>query len=169
MSIKDLSLPERAYLKAYMANGGNQTEAYLSIRPKIKRKSAGHLAAKMMANIKSKSSFEERLEYLNLGDQRIAYEAEKGLQAKTLKEVVKTQVVQIKNKDGKVRDKRTITIRNTVEVEDNVTQARTRELLADFHGKRKIKTESEVPGVIRIAIAELEKPGNTGLSDDKDN
>lgn len=168
VGIKDLTLQERKFLKLFNEHPElNQTEVYKKLRPEVREGSAGTLAARMITRINGKVPWEELMDYMGLSEAHISRKTRELMEAKTLREIVKTEVVEIKTKDGEVRDKKTITIRNTETVEDNSTQMRATELASDQRGLRKQKTEIESPGLLRIAIAEIEKPGNTGMSDDK--
>jgi hypothetical protein len=72
-----------------------------------------------------------------LNKERFASELDQRLKANTLREVVKSEVVKVKSKDGRTRPV-VVTTRDTEEVEDNSTRMRATELLADVHGARKV-------------------------------
>jgi hypothetical protein len=71
-----------------------------------------------------------------LGEDRFAKELDKRYQAKTLHEIVTSEAKKVRLKDGRESYK-VLTIRNTVEVEDNTTRMRATELHADVLGARK--------------------------------
>jgi len=45
-------LRERIFIKAYLSNGGNATEAFLAINPKVNKNTAGVLGLRMLRNVK---------------------------------------------------------------------------------------------------------------------
>ncbi len=71
-----------------------------------------------------------------LGEDRFAKELDKRYQAKTLHEFVRSEAKKVKLKDGRESYK-LLTLRNTIEVEDNATRMRATELHADVLGARK--------------------------------
>ena len=71
-----------------------------------------------------------------MGEDRLVKEMDKRYKAKTLHEIVKSEAKKVKLKDGRESYK-VVTLRNTVEVEDNATRMRATELHADVLGARK--------------------------------
>ncbi len=79
---------------------------------------------------------QEMLIVHGLGEDRFAKELDKRYQAKTLHEFVRSEAKKVKLKDGRESYK-LLTLRNTIEVEDNATRMRATELHADVLGARK--------------------------------
>jgi hypothetical protein len=79
---------------------------------------------------------QEMLIMHGLGEDRFAQELDKRYKAKTLDEVVKSEAKKVRLKDGRESYK-VITLRETIEVEDNATRMRATELHADVLGARK--------------------------------
>jgi len=131
VKFKNLTARERIFFRAYV-KGECATNAYLKISPDISRESAAVLGPRMLKRIKKKADFEQLLEAGGLGLDRLALELEKGLNAKTTKFY----------QDEPLGD-----------FEDNTVQQRARELLADFHGKRRQKVDVEHSGNIEIVPA----------------
>lgn len=73
------TLRERKFIKSYIDNSGNATEAYLAISPKVKRDSAEVLGARML--VKVSISIKDTLEQIGLTDVYLANKLKEGLEA----------------------------------------------------------------------------------------
>jgi len=140
-NINKITPQERRFFKAYV-KGGNITRAYLKIRPDVTESSAASLGTRMLQRIKKKADFDHLLEAGGLGMTRLIAEVEKGLNAETTK-YWQDEVVGVH--------------------EDNATQQRARELLADLLGVRKQKldlhhsAEESIVDILTAAHGEREE------------
>jgi predicted transcriptional regulator len=80
------SLRERKFIKAYVENGGNATEAYLAVNPKVKRDSARVLGARLLAKVNV--SVSELLDGLGVTDTYLGKILKEGLEASKVVSVV---------------------------------------------------------------------------------
>ena len=92
MTIKR-TLRERKFIKAYIENGGNATQAYLVLHPEAKRETAGELGYRMLKKVDI--SMDELLEMMGTTDAYLNQKLNEGLEAtKTI------SVVPIKPKEA---------------------------------------------------------------------
>ena len=73
------TLRERKFIKSYIDNSGNATEAYLTISPKVKRDSAETLGPKML--VKVGISVSELLDKMGTTDFHLNEKLKEGLEA----------------------------------------------------------------------------------------
>jgi hypothetical protein len=132
---------EARFFLAYI-NGKTLTDAYLSIRPKVTRKSAGQCGHRLLDQIKQKASWHELLNAADLGPTRLVREVDRRLRAET------THFYQ----DKAVAD-----------VEDNATRMRATELLARMLGK--LRTDIDLH-TDTIEIIPPPLPGEEQADDD---
>lgn len=78
MSIKR-TLRERKFIKAYIENNGNATEAYLVLHPEAKRETAGELGYRMLKKVDI--SMDELLEMMGTTDAYLNQKLNEGLEA----------------------------------------------------------------------------------------
>ena len=76
---KKRTLTERNFIKAYIENGGNETKAYLTIKPEYKGKNAHKLGPRMWANVGI--SVTELLELMGTTDFHLNQKLNEGLDA----------------------------------------------------------------------------------------
>ena len=80
------TLRERKFIKAYIENSGNATEAYLTINPKIKRKNAREYGYRMLQKVDI--SVTELLELMGVTDVCLHQKLSEGLDATKVISVV---------------------------------------------------------------------------------
>jgi hypothetical protein len=135
-------------IQVYLEWTGNHHKAaaaYFKVWPEkrrtMKTATASRLAMREIAYAKSKGADTKVVEAFIAGGQsavRLAVENEKRLNANTLKEIVKSEVIRPRSRKGApAKMPYVLTQRETIEVEDNATRMRATELLADVHGARK--------------------------------
>jgi len=79
MSKSKQILRERKFFEAYISNGGNATEAYLSLNPNCTRDSAKVLGCKLLTKVNL--SMSEALDKIGLTDFYLANKLKEGLEA----------------------------------------------------------------------------------------
>lgn len=85
MSIKR-TLRERKFIKAYIENSGNATEAYLVLHPEAKRETAGELGYRMLKKVDI--SIDELLEMMGTTDAYLNQKLNEGLEATKVVSVI---------------------------------------------------------------------------------
>jgi len=80
------TIRERKFVKTYIENGGNATEAYLSVNPKVKRDSARVLGARLLAKVSI--SVSELLDGIGVTDSYLGKILKNGLEASKVVSVV---------------------------------------------------------------------------------
>jgi len=85
MSIKR-TLRERKFIKAYIENGGNATEAYMSLHPNCSKKSAGDLGYRMLKKVDI--SVTELMEMMGTTDAYLNQKLNEGLEATKVVSVI---------------------------------------------------------------------------------
>jgi len=80
------NIRERKFVKAYIENGGNATEAYLTVSPKASRKSAAELGYRMLKKVGI--SVSEVLNGLGVTDSYLGKILKEGLEATKVVSVV---------------------------------------------------------------------------------
>ena len=135
----------QVYLE-WTQNHHKAATAYFKVWPEkrrtMKTATASRMAMREIAYAKSKGADTKVVEAFIAGGQsavRLAVENEKRLNANTLKEIVKSEVIRPRSRKGAAaKMPYVLTQRETIEVEDNATRMRATELLADVHGARKV-------------------------------
>jgi len=77
---------EKKFIKAYIENNGNATEAYLAISPNMKRKNAKEYGSRLLQNINL--SDDEITEQLGLNDAYIYEKIKEGIEATKVVSVI---------------------------------------------------------------------------------
>jgi len=134
----------QVYLE-WTQNHHKAATAYFKVWPEkrktMKTATASRMAMREIAYAKSQGADTKVVEAFIAGGQsavRLAVENEKRLNANTLKEIVKSEVIRPRSRKGApAKMPYVLTQRETIEVEDNATRMRATELLADVHGARK--------------------------------
>ena len=85
MSIKR-TLRERKFIKAYIENSGNATEAYLAINPNIKRENAKEYGCRLLQNLNL--SNDELLDEMGMTDEYLHQKLNEGLEATKVVSVI---------------------------------------------------------------------------------
>ena len=80
------TLRERKFIKAYIENSGNATEAYLAINPNIKRENAKDYGCRLLQNLNL--SNEELLNEMGITDSYLHQKLEEGLGATKVVSVI---------------------------------------------------------------------------------
>ena len=88
------TLRERKFIDAYIENGGNATEAYLKLKPEVKRESAKVLGCNLLTKVNL--SVSELLDKLGMGDVYLGGKLKEGLDATKV-----ISVIPIPPKDAK--------------------------------------------------------------------
>lgn len=136
----------QVYLE-WVKNHHKAAAAYFKVWPEkrktMKTSTASRLAMREIAYARSQGIDRDVIAaYIanGLTAPRLALENEKRLNAMTLKEVVDSEVIRPRGIKGyPAKPPFVLTLRKTIEVEDNTTRMRGTELLADVHGARKIQ------------------------------
>ena len=92
MSIKR-TVTERKFIKAYIENGGNATQAYIAVNPNVKKESARELGYRMLTKVDI--SMNEIMEMMGTTDARLNEVLNEGLKATKV-----VSVIPIKPKDA---------------------------------------------------------------------
>lgn len=150
-SRKPESVPEstplhliRELVRLHEIKGVKYNRAYFKVFPDSRalRKSATDIAKRMIERYlrDHAEDLREMLLLHGLGEDRLGAEMDQRLKANTLREIVKSKIVTPKPAKEGLPGKPpfVLTIRDTIEVEDNATRMRATELLADVHGARKV-------------------------------
>ena len=143
-----LTILERKFLYHFLELG-DQGLAYKKTYPKrrLTIKSCQESGSRMMGVIRSKEGFHEFLNRAGLGEEQIAIELKKRLNACTQKEYIVEEVTMYR---GRRRTKKVV-VEGAVR-EDNATRMRATELLARIHGKEVTKVESESKIVAAVVV-----------------
>ncbi len=130
----------RELVRLHELEGLSYQRAYRKVWPERKAtpKSAAELGRRLIGRYMREHGRElqEMLMLHGLGEDRFAKELDQRYKAKTLHEIVRSEAKKVKLKDGRESYK-VLTLRNTIEVEDNATRMRATELHADVLGARK--------------------------------
>jgi hypothetical protein len=132
---------EAQFFRLYI-RGMTATDAYLKLRPDIKRESADAAGCRMLRRIKRKVDWGSKLEEADLGEMRLLRELHKRLLAETT-HFWQTEAVS--------------------NLTDNATRMRATELLAELLGKR--KAELNIHHDI-VEIIPAPKPEDESAGDD---
>ena len=118
MSIKR-TLRERKFIKSYIENGGNATQAYMALNPEYKGKNARKLGSTMWTNIDI--SFDDIMDIAGITDEFLAQKIFEGLNAtKTISVIpIKSKEAQENSTDLQEANSRNIEF---VDVEDYPTR-----------------------------------------------
>jgi hypothetical protein len=157
----------QVYLE-WVRNHHKAATAYFKVWPEkrrtMKTATASRLAMREIAYAKSQGFDRDVIAaYIanGLTAPRLALENEKRLNANTLKDIVKSEIIRPRGIKGMLaKEPFVLTMRQTIEVEDNSTRMRATELLADVHGARKIPAGGEVQqnvGIIYVVGGKIMK------------
>jgi hypothetical protein len=80
------TVTEKKFIKAYIENGGNATEAYLSVNPKTKRETAGEMGYRLLKKVEI--SDDEIMETLGINDAYLMQKIKEGVEATKVVSVV---------------------------------------------------------------------------------
>ena len=111
------TLRERKFVKSYIENGGNATEAYLAISKKVNNNSAGVLGLKMLRNVKIE--VESILDQIGLNDVYLMSKLKEGLEARNLSIRVRYLDMILKLKDIYPADRNKVELTGKAETKVN--------------------------------------------------
>ena len=101
------TLRERKFIKSYIENNGNATEAYLNINSKANKNTAGVLGLRMLRNVKIE--IKSILDQIGLNDIYLSGKLKEGLESESLSIRVRylDMALKLKNKYPAEKEKET--------------------------------------------------------------
>jgi len=159
MSIKR-TLRERKFIKAYIENSGNATEAFLVLSPNAKRETAGELGYRMLKKVDI--SVSELMEMMGTTDAYLNEVLNKGLEAtKTISVIpIKPKEAQENETDLKDANSRNIEF---VDVDDYAVRHKYLDTALKLKGSYPAEKHEEIRKV--IVLGKKEKPEDEGGND----
>jgi len=145
------TLRERKFIEAYIGNGGNSTEAYLTINNKANKNTAGVLGLRMLRNVKVQ--VESILDQIGINDVYLMRKLKEGLETRNLSIRIRYLDMILKLKDIYPAD------RNKVELtgKDGKPIGNTIVLIKKSYLNCPLKDTGECPVKEKLKIAEEAK------------